>query len=279
MAQSIDEPSAVGRPVKFLAVCLVVLTGAGTASLAANAYQLYRRGKGTVAGMAEAKSTLLDQRITELFGECDDLRALLTGSESVEQPVEDPQPPVAGECVRLREWVDKLAADVAQLKQEAIAQSSRSPVDPERHQLAEMVMNRTYEKHRAAYKARFLDPMVTDEVKVDILGILRLFPEDLDPRDDEVVGVALEILGRSPRSLVRAGMCRNLRGVKSEMILKPLVHALASDPDESVREEAAETLAGSVAHATVRAALEYASTNDGSRAVREEAARALGTGQ
>lgn len=62
---------------------------------------------------------------------------------------------------------------------------------------------------------------------------------------------------------------------KNTLLVAPLLRALQSDPSDSVRSEAAETLENYISEPGVRDALTYAAENDPSGGVRKEARGAL----
>ncbi|HEY3227088.1 MAG TPA: HEAT repeat domain-containing protein [Planctomycetota bacterium] len=125
-----------------------------------------------------------------------------------------------------------------------------------------------------AQKKRLMDTTQTDQVRVSALGSLRLYGGH---KTDDVVDAALAFLGTAQEARIRAVIFRNLRGAENAKLPPALIRSLASDPDEDVRTEAAQTLAEYLAQAEVKAALQQAAANDPSDKVRRRAETALAT--
>jgi len=123
-------------------------------------------------------------------------------------------------------------------------------------------------------KKRLLDPNLTELDRARALGMMRL---QGGHKADEVVDAALGILAQSKDARTRALIIRNLHGSGNSRLVTPLLGVLASDADEDVRDEAAETLDDFVAQPEVKAALEQAASGDASEKVRRRAQASLAT--
>lgn len=123
-------------------------------------------------------------------------------------------------------------------------------------------------------KKRLLDPNLTELDRARALGMMRL---QGGHKADEVVDAALGLLAQSKEARTRALIIRNLHGSGNPKLVAPLLGVLASDADEDVRDEAAETLDDFVAQPEVKAALEQAASSDASEKVRRRAQASLAT--
>jgi hypothetical protein len=130
---------------------------------------------------------------------------------------------------------------------------------------------------RDAAHALILDPERTDAEKAQAWnGLSEL---DVDAWTDEVVLEMARIGEQSEddraREVAWIGADSEQR---SDLIVDPLIRALASDPQEDVREEAADALGHYLHVPGVGQALRYASLHDASSQVRQEALASLESG-
>lgn len=117
------------------------------------------------------------------------------------------------------------------------------------------------------------NPSATEQERLRALRELRRMGKGAR----EVVLSEMILLGQtSPSAATRADVWRQLSGVTDPRLLPPLLTALAHDPDDKTREEAAETLGDFRNRPEARQALEHAARNDASEDVREQARHALG---
>jgi HEAT repeat protein len=94
--------------------------------------------------------------------------------------------------------------------------------------------------------------------------------------DARVVRGAIELAAATADPTHRAQIWRAVRGVNNAALVEPLLVAVRTDPDGSVRMQAVETLAaGFASDPHVRAALELVAANDTRPIVRALARRAL----
>jgi len=112
------------------------------------------------------------------------------------------------------------------------------------------------------------------------LGALRYLrgrknADDSDARTDDVVLGFIDAFEQASDPELRADILRQLSGLRTTALRAPLIAALASDPSELVRSEAAETLAGFLTSQEVVDALEQAAASDVSIHVRSQANRTL----
>ena len=78
---------------------------------------------------------------------------------------------------------------------------------------------------------------------------------------------------------VRADVWRQADGKdRNSLLVRPMLSALANDPSERVRSEAAETLQNYTGEPGVVPALRHAAKNDSSEEVRQEAQSSLSQG-
>jgi len=127
----------------------------------------------------------------------------------------------------------------------------------------------------AEYQARFLDPRTADSVRVEMLQLLRYFPDELDARGGAILSGAIDMLNRSTDPRTRAATIRQLKGAKHIELVAPLLTALRGDTSDDVRGEAAETLSGFCDLPEVRHALEAQLQLETSDGVRRDIAGAL----
>ncbi len=121
----------------------------------------------------------------------------------------------------------------------------------------------------AEAQAMVLDASLSDSERLDALKKLPSRSEEL--RSNAVVIAAVQIAMSSDESRVRAGIWRELAGVEDPYLVQPLLHSLANDPAENVRENAAEALVRSfLDEPGVRDALEYAAESEASEWLRNE---------
>jgi len=121
----------------------------------------------------------------------------------------------------------------------------------------------------AEAQAMVLDASLSDSERLDALKKLPSRSEEL--RSNAVVIAAVQIAMSSDESRVRAGIWRELAGVEDPYLVQPLLHSLANDPVENVRENAAEALVRSfLDEPGVRDALEYAAESEASEWLRNE---------
>ena len=126
----------------------------------------------------------------------------------------------------------------------------------------------------AEAQAMVLDASLSDSERLDAL---RELPSGgVEVRSEAVVIAAVQIAMSSDESRVRAGVWRELARVDDPYLVQPLLHALASDPAENVREKAAEALVRSfLDEPGVQDALEYAAESEASEWLRNEIHRSL----
>src|SRR5690606_31498991 len=83
--------------------------------------------------------------------------------------------------------------------------------------------------------------------------------------DEAVVATAVQIGMTSSDAQARSGAWLGLRGVDDHYVLEPLLHALANDPDERARLQAALALSTFLAEPGVKEALQRAAAEDPSQ--------------
>jgi len=124
-------------------------------------------------------------------------------------------------------------------------------------------------------RTRLLDTRLSPKERLEALS-------KLDRRgtlDDDTLRIVLELLRTLPEARDRATILRELHGKKSALLVEPLLSYLRDDPDENVREEAAETLDDFLAEPRVLEALTLAKDSDPSAKVRRQAAESLEGGE
>ena len=127
------------------------------------------------------------------------------------------------------------------------------------------------------WTATFTDPRQTERDRIRALAGLRGAGEGA--RGGAVADAAIQIVQSSTDAKVRADVWRHMHGAKEPVLVPYLIQSLQYDTDESVRDEAAETLDDYRDRPEVVAALRAASTNDASEKVRRRAERSLGGGR
>jgi len=272
MNSSADRRVAFLRSlVPYAGLCLSV---AALVVLAITLRRLSAAGQ-TITLQAEFQSQrLLEEQILSLGRHCEALEQLV--SSQLQDPAASAEQQPRIDCEALASRIEELKQLAAELQAQTLEQARHSGApDAASQRRAELVMSRNYAEALAAYKAQFLDPGVPDEIKVDTLALLRMFPDHFSPRDDQVALVAADMLERSPKRTIRLGICRNLKGLASEAVIPALLRVLANDSDVAIREEAAETLERFVERADVRLALERAAVGDPASRVRDQAAKSL----
>lgn len=116
------------------------------------------------------------------------------------------------------------------------------------------------------------DPQAGIIEKLEALQVLRFN----DARSDEIVREMVRLYYTTENSDARADIFRQLHGVATPELKRPLLEALSNAAEHSeVREEAAETLDGYVSDPLVRQWLKHVSTNDPSEKLRDQARRSL----
>lgn len=120
-------------------------------------------------------------------------------------------------------------------------------------------------------KAVILDPATGVEEKLIALRTLRA----ADARTDDVVKQMIQAYYSTENAAFRADIFRQLDGVKTPELRAPLLEAVSKAADAGVREEAAETLFHYLPDADVKAWLEHLAANDPNQRVREQAAQSL----
>jgi hypothetical protein len=127
-----------------------------------------------------------------------------------------------------------------------------------------------------AARSRACDTAVPVRDRVQALRDLRAAEKTVaGARSRAVVASMLALLESVPEGDLRADICRQLNKAVPVDLRGPLLKALQSDPDETVREEAAETLGSLREVPEVRAELERAGKEDSSLKVRAQALRSL----
>ncbi len=137
-----------------------------------------------------------------------------------------------------------------------------------------MVERRAAEQRRRAdLQATILDPAAAADVKRQAWSRLRGIE---DAYSDEVVAEMVRLGLGSQDARLRADIWRQADGRSMHDALVPaLLRAVQTDPDSSVREEAAETLENYAHRPEVAQTLTFVAANDADEGVRRYAARSL----
>ena len=110
------------------------------------------------------------------------------------------------------------------------------------------------------------------EDKLEALRILR----SANARSDDVVKQMIQAYYSTDDPKLRADIFRQLSGVTTPELKRPLVEAVSDTTQHSeIRQEAAETLAHYLPDPDAEAWLEHLAANDTDKGVREEATRRL----
>lgn len=130
------------------------------------------------------------------------------------------------------------------------------------------------ERSPAASAETIMSAVATEREKATSWGMLR--GNAADYWTDSIVAEMVRIGLTSSDTQVRADVWRNAHAAHTHpLLLQPLLHTLSSDPDGSVRAEAAETLDLYLDEPGVRAALESAVASDPDADVRQKARASL----
>lgn len=146
--------------------------------------------------------------------------------------------------------------------------------------VAEQVLRREMrdqERKERAVTARttILDVTASEDLKLKAWRELRR----VAPWGDDIVNEMVRIGETSEDEAVRADVWRQADGKdRNVLLVRPMLSALANDPSERVRSEAAETLQNYKAEPGVVPALRHAAENDSSEEVRQEAQSSLNQG-
>ena len=135
---------------------------------------------------------------------------------------------------------------------------------------AEEALRERQDLSPAAAIETMMNPLANDQEKATAWGQVRANPAEY--WTDTIVREAVWIGATSLDAQVRADIWRHAHANHTHpLLLQPLLQALASDPDRSVREEAAETLYLYLDQPGVREALRVASQYDADSGVRRQA--------
>lgn len=168
-----------------------------------------------------------------------------------------------GEVGQLRQKNSELAKAKKEL-QDAKAETAKGPVPMQTtDELADQIQSA---------KAVILDPGEAVHRKLAALRVLR----SADARSDDIVREMVSAYYSTGDQEARADIFRQLHGVHTPELKRPLVEAV-SDPANrpELREEAAETLEGYTSDPNITAWLEHVAQHDENPKVREQASRSL----
>ncbi|MEM9379519.1 MAG: HEAT repeat domain-containing protein [Planctomycetota bacterium] len=247
---------------RSLAVALLAALAGG----AAGAGMTLFLGSG---GEAAAAQPVVQEHVPE---DTSDLEARLA---ALEQRVAglDLAPVAATPAPRVEDDRTNARLEALERSIEDLARSEAQPVDPE--VAAEALRVERLERRRkaeAAARETILDPSASEADKIDAWRTLR----SSDEWGAGIVEEMIRIGESSPDEETRADVWRQADARdRSDLLVQPLLNALAHDTSAAVRSEAAETLGNYRSVPGVLDALRHAAEFDASEEVREEASDAM----
>jgi len=262
--------------LSILAMAVGILTALGSIALVWTSAARLRSVD--ITEVEQAEVALLERRVLAAQAKLSGLQRGGPENALVVEPVgpNSGTPIVDESCAQLINQVEDLERRLSELERQRMLgiQSTSAPsgLSPQE----EALRTRTdLVEALAEYQSRFLDPRTADSVRVEMLQLLRYFPDELDARGGAILSGAIEMLNGSADPKIRAATIRQLKGSKHVELVTPLLSALRADTSDDVRGEAAETLSGFFDLPEVRHALEAQLQLETSDVVRREIARAL----
>jgi RNA polymerase sigma factor (sigma-70 family) len=258
------------------------LTTAATAT-ATNAIAMTTLQKTAIAAIAVVSVTtplaIQHQSRVKLLEENQALRQRVNQAN---RPEEDGLPSqlqtAADEVAKLREEhaeLLRLRGEVARLRQQAV-ELETSRKEKEQFRAGLDAARNPGSNEVASAKAVIFDPAAGVEEKLAALRILR----SANARSDDVVMQMVRVYYSTENPDWRADIFRQLGGVKTPELKRPLLEAVSdATRDPKVREEAAETLAEYLPDPDVKAWLDHLAAHDTDEEVRAQAKRSLQASQ
>ncbi len=172
---------------------------------------------------------------------------------------QSPNVQIANSPFNLDTLMPDMASRVAEQVESTLFPAPKPQVDPE-----QMI---------AEAQAAVLDTSLSDSERLEALRELR--SRDVD---SAVLAAAMQLAMSADEPLVRARVWRELTGAAGPGLVQPLLHALANDPAENVRESAATILVGRfLDEPGVREALEYAAESETTEWLRKKIQLSIAT--
>lgn len=125
------------------------------------------------------------------------------------------------------------------------------------------------------FRAHFLDTSRDAADRVEALRMLRRFPAELEPHDEQLITSALDLIDTETDLRSRERVVKELAHVRDERLMHAWIDILHDDTDEGIRAEAAEALGTFIHRPDIRDLLRQTFEHDDSERVRLDAGMAL----